>query len=109
MLSFGIPASDILLIAFYAAQKRCYIRLFKALGINIMIKSVNSSQGKGKPFVILDMVTPGAPQYTMGSLNDLRRINVALSRTEDGLLIVGNHRMTNGVSECDEGQTGRKL
>jgi superfamily I DNA and/or RNA helicase len=59
--------------------------LFKALGINIMIKSVDASQGKEKSFVILDMVTPGATQYTMGFLKDLRRINVALSRAEDGL------------------------
>lgn len=94
MLEFGIPAADILLIAFYAAQKRCYLRVFKALGIDLMIRSVDASQGKEKPIVILDMVTPGGPHYTMGFLNDMKRINVALSRAGDGLLIVGNHRMT---------------
>lgn len=57
MLSFDISADDILLIIFYAARQRCYVRLFKALGINIMIKSVNASQGKEKPLVTLKEIT----------------------------------------------------
>ena len=101
MRNFGIPLSEILLITFYAAQKRCYDRLFKARGISVrtfdtsqQIRSVDASQGRQAAFVILDCVSPGGNKYTLGFLKDLQRLNVALSRAEDGLVIVGSEGMT---------------
>ena len=95
MLKFSIPADDILLITFYAAQKRCYKRWFKSVGVNIPVEqvTVEGAQGREAPFVVLDCVTPGGPQLGLGFLADMRRTNVALSRAEDGLIIVGSSRM----------------
>ena len=99
MTTFGIPSDDILVITFYAAQKRCYDRLFKSGGRNTRVilepevNSVDGSQGRQAPFVILDMVTPGGSKYALGFLKDLKRLCVALSRAQDGLILVGHRHM----------------
>ena len=93
MLSYDNFAGQILLIICYVVQKRCCLRLFKSLDINMIIKSMNVSQDKETPFVILDIVTPDATQYTMGLEKEVRRINVALSRAESKLPIAESYRM----------------
>ena len=59
----------------------------------IQLLSVDGFQGDEAPFLIIDPVTPGAPDHTLGFLKDLERLCVALSRAQDGLSIVGNNTM----------------
>lgn len=97
MVAFGIPQSSIAIITFYSAQRSLYKRILKAKQLEgIQLLSVDGSQGDEAPFVILDPVTPGAPDYTLGFLKDLERLCVALSRAQDGLLIIGNTTMADG-------------
>lgn len=97
MISTGISEYQILIITFYAAQRRCYQRFFRAQGLNVLVvSSVDGSQGKQADFVILDNVTPGGGPYSLGFLKDLARVNVALSRAKDGLIVVGSQTMCDG-------------
>ena len=51
---------------------------------------MDGSQGKQRGFVIVDPVTPGGLQYTLGFLKSLPRLDVCLSRAQDGLLVIGD-------------------
>ena len=99
MMASGILSSQIMVITFYAAQKRFYEKTFKAralrtqLTLDLQSKSVDGSQGKEETYVFLDCVTPSAPHYSLWFLKDAHRLCVALSRARDGLVIAGNHRM----------------
>lgn len=81
MVDFGIPQSSIAIITFYSAQRSLYNRILKAKQLEgIRLLSVDGSQGDEAPFVILDRVTPGAPDYRLEFLKDMERLCVALSR-----------------------------
>ena len=56
MLDFGIPAEDIMIITFYAAQRRCYDKWFRQSDIQkIRTYSVNASQSSQSCFTIADL------------------------------------------------------
>ncbi len=81
MVKFGIPQSSIAIITFYSAQRSLYKRILKAKQLEGMrLLSVDGSQGDEAPFVILEPVTPGAPDYRLGFLKEVERLCVALSR-----------------------------
>ncbi|CAF3698007.1 unnamed protein product [Rotaria sordida] len=68
----------------YKAQ----IRLLRSyLPRYIEIMTVDSSQGKEKDIVILSCVRSGG---TIGFLDDMNRVNVMLTRSKNGLYVVGN-------------------
>ncbi len=88
-----IPPNKLMVICFYAAQRRLYVKMFRQLNLPIKVakvSTVDGSQGKEAPFVILDTVTPGGKERSMGFLRDLARTCVALSRAKDGLIIIGS-------------------
>ena len=93
MIRCGIDPVDILIIAMYAEQKRCYQRLFKKLSISVDVSTVNGCQGAERPYVILDLITPGGHLYDLGFLKDVKRMDVVLSRARNGLIIVDNKEM----------------
>ena len=110
MIAIGISEDQIMIITFYAAQRRCYQRFFGAQGLNVLvISSVDGSQGKQADFVILDNVTPGGGPYSLGFLKDLARVNVALSRAKDGLIIVGSQTMCDGNKHSEIIQVWKDL
>ena len=55
--------------------------------------TVDQSQGREYNFVILDLVTPGGLNFPLGFSADVRRICVAASRAQIGLIILGNRYM----------------
>ena len=77
----------------YAGQKRCDQRLFKNLGISVDVSTVNGCRGAERSYVILNPTTPGGHLYDLGFLKNVKRMKVALSRAQDGLIIVGNKEM----------------
>ena len=91
LLTIGARLEDIAVLTFYKGQLRLYDSLLPPKS-NVL--TVDSAQGKEWNFVILDVVTPGGPNHTLGFLTDVRRINVALSRAKSGLVIVGDQSMT---------------
>ena len=87
------------IICMYAEQKRLINKkLMETDGISsefkrlIKIDTVDSYQGKENRIVILSL-TRNNKDYKQGFLNDVQRINVALSRAKDRLIIVGATRI----------------
>ena len=97
LLKFDVSAKSMLLIAFYTVWRCCWEQLFKAWGMfiwSITMKSMNTSCKWQPPFVILDCVTSGGVRHPLDFLKNEKCLNVALSRAEDGLIIMSSKEMT---------------
>ena len=97
LLSRGMAASDIAIIAAYSAQARRLrdlLRDERAAGLEI--GTVDGFQGREKEAVIVDLVRSN-DSGEIGFLSNTRRMNVALTRARRFLLVVadsatlGNH------------------
>jgi superfamily I DNA and/or RNA helicase len=87
LLELGVPASDLAVIAPYAAQVR---RLREELPIpGLEIDSVDGFQGREKEAVIVSLVRSNR-ENEIGFLADVRRMNVALTRARRKLLVIGD-------------------
>jgi superfamily I DNA and/or RNA helicase len=94
--SGGIEPSDILIICYYKAQVRLIGSTLRRSDLaSVRVATVDSSQGGESGVVILDTVTPGG-EYPLGFVKDPNRLNVALTRARDGLLVIGNCGMGDG-------------
>jgi predicted DNA helicase len=97
LLSRGVPAKDLAIIAVYSAQARKLrdlLRDERAAGLEI--GTVDGFQGREKEAVIVDLVRSN-DSGELGFLSNTRRMNVALSRAKRFLLVIadsatlGNH------------------
>lgn len=97
MIRGGIPQNEILILSFYDEERRALSSLLHDnLHLRaIEVKSVDASQGSESPFVILSTTRPGG-QTGIGFVRDRNRQCVALSRAQDGLVIVGHENMAKG-------------
>ncbi|CAG7976130.1 unnamed protein product [Penicillium salamii] len=93
----GVKEEDILLLSFYLEERRALSHLIHNIcGLkSIVIKSVDASQGSESAFVILSTTRPGS-EGGLGFVQNMNRQCVALSRAQDGLLIVGHENMGKG-------------
>ena len=86
---------DFGIISPYRAQVRLIRRLlkwqkfFRRLYRQISVGTVDGFQGQERDVIIISMVRDN-DQGTIGFLNDLRRMNVAITRARMKLIIVGN-------------------
>ena len=97
LLSRGIRASDVAVIAAYSAQARRLRDLLKAeRAAGLEVGTVDGFQGREKEAVVVDLVRSN-DSGELGFLSNTRRMNVALSRAKRFLLVVadsatlGNH------------------
>ncbi len=87
LLDHGVTPEDIAVIAPYAAQVRL---LREQLAVpNLEIDSVDGFQGREKEAVVMSLVRSN-PQAEIGFLQDVRRMNVAMTRARRKLLLVGD-------------------
>ena len=101
----GAEPNQIAVLCGYKAQLRVLRTLPSTAGVTLA--TIDASQGLEYPFVLLDLVTPGGSKYGLGFLTDTGRMCVALSRAMNGLLIVGNADMSEGL-RISHGVTGWK-
>jgi superfamily I DNA and/or RNA helicase len=87
LLEAGVAASDVAVIAPYAAQVRRLRELLPVAGLEI--DSVDGFQGREKEAVVLSLVRSNN-EGEIGFLGDVRRTNVALTRARRKLLVVGD-------------------
>lgn len=66
--------------------------------LDLHVHPVDSFQGQERDLVIYS-VTRSNDQANLGFLRSERRINVALSRARDGLVIIGDHQFCAGADE----------
>ena len=87
LLDSGVAAGDIAVIAPYAAQVRLLREQLPVPGLEI--DSVDGFQGREKEAVVISLVRSN-PQGEIGFLQDVRRMNVAMTRARRKLLIIGD-------------------
>jgi predicted DNA helicase len=87
LLDCGVAPGDIAVIAPYAAQVRLLREQLSASGVEI--DSVDGFQGREKEAVVISLVRSN-PQAEIGFLQDVRRMNVAMTRARRKLLVVGD-------------------
>lgn len=86
---------DIGIISPYRAQRENMILIFKTYFPNIEVGTIDSFQGREKKIIIISTVR--SRNITAGFLADERRINVALTRAQCLLIVVGN---PDTLSQC---------
>jgi superfamily I DNA and/or RNA helicase len=96
----GEPKKEIAVITFYGAQlrkidERLQSEFFPSL--QIRTGTVDRFQGMERPVVIVSMVRNN-PQGDVGFANKPERVNVAFSRAQELLIIVGCHDLFTGKS-----------
>ena len=87
-------------ICMYAEQKRAMLRAYNGIpwmrsmidGGVLKIDTVDSYQGKENKVIIISLVRSN-PQGTEGFLKSEQRINVAISRAQERVYLVGNSEM----------------
>lgn len=104
----SLRATDIGIISPYYAQTRLLVNTFESgyaasrlrplLGVQraaeageVEVNTVDGFQGREKRVVLLSTVRSN-PGGFIGFLTDRRRLNVALTRAKDALIVVGNER-----------------
>jgi superfamily I DNA and/or RNA helicase len=83
----GLAPSEIAVITPYSAQVRVLRELLKQ--IEIEIDSVDGFQGREKEAVIVSLVRSNR-ENEIGFLEDVRRMNVALTRARRKLIVIGD-------------------
>jgi len=99
LLKIGVTPAQIGVITPYDGQKKYvseYMRrsgsLAAALYEAIEVASVDAFQGREKDFILVSCVRSSESQG-IGFLSDPRRLNVALTRSRLGLILLGNPRV----------------
>jgi superfamily I DNA and/or RNA helicase len=78
-------------ITFYRAQVQLVQALLNRQGLQVLVATVDSSQGCEANLVIVSFVrSKGGNRISEGFLSDDRRVNVALTRAKHQLVCVGN-------------------
>jgi len=85
LLKMGVPAEEIGVITPYKDHED----YLKQLIPQVEVKTVDGFQGREKEVIIISLVRSN-PQEEIGFLEDLRRLNVALTRAKRKLILVGD-------------------
>ncbi|RDH36405.1 P-loop containing nucleoside triphosphate hydrolase protein [Aspergillus welwitschiae] len=87
----SIRPEDVMVISPYAAQRALVGRLMGEHGVSCRDNlTVDASQGQEAPMVIFMLTKPSRDAASVGFIADQQRLNVALSRAREVLVIVGN-------------------
>ena len=86
-LAWGVAPGDIAVIATYAAQVRLLREQLSVPGLEI--DSVDGFQGREKEVVVISLVRSNE-RGEIGFLQEVRRMNVAMTRARRKLLVVGD-------------------
>jgi len=99
-LSSGVSPQDIGVISPYKAQIRELNKVLEPL--NVLAKTVDSFQGQEKKIIILSLVrsnSSGEATQRLGFLVDERRFNVAITRFQYELIVIGNEETLSSHDE----------
>ncbi len=99
-LASGISPQDIGIISPYTTQIRELNKILHPY--NITAKTIDNFQGQEKKIIILSLVrsnTSGTATQRLGFLVDERRFNVALTRFQYELIIIGNEQTLSSSEE----------
>lgn len=80
-----------MIISPYKAQRRLISRTLSQSGLTVRDNlTVDAAQGQEAPIVLLSLTKPGEVPTSLGFMANKERLNVALSRAQKVLIVVGN-------------------
>ncbi len=85
----GLEFQDIGIVTPYAGQVRAIRDMIPESMQDVEVRTVDGYQGREKDVIIFSSVRSN-PDGNVGFLSDGRRLNVALTRSRRGLIVVGN-------------------
>lgn len=98
LIDVHVSVDDIAVIAPYSAQVR---HLTERLGrADLEISTVDGFQGREKPVIIISLTRCNV-EHEIGFLSDYRRINVALTRAQRKLIVIGDSATLGGTPFYD--------
>ncbi|KAL8857991.1 MAG: hypothetical protein Q9178_005451 [Gyalolechia marmorata] len=104
---------DMTIITPYWEQTRRYHEVLRALGLyGITVRNIDSMQGREGRFIFLDMTTASLREAkSLGFLIEPERLNVALSRPQEMMMIISDTDATAEllINEDDERQAQRAM
>lgn len=87
----SIRAEDVMIISPYKSQRRLISRTLSQSGLTVRENlTVDAAQGQEAPIVLLSLTKPGEVATSLGFMANKERLNVALSRAQKVLIVVGN-------------------
>ncbi len=89
LLKMEVNKKDIGIITPYSAQVKLIKQLFLEKNLKIEVNTVDGFQGREKEVIIISFVRSNK-EGEIGFLNDLRRLNVAITRARRKLICIGN-------------------
>jgi ATP-dependent RNA/DNA helicase IGHMBP2 len=92
LLAAGLPANELAVIAPYRAQVSV---LRERIPREVEVDTVDAFQGREKDVVLVSL-TRSNPDGALGFLEDLRRMNVAITRARRHLFVVGDSATLGG-------------
>lgn len=104
LIAAGASDDVIELFIFYQAQFQIH-KILSSLLVNVL--TVNACQRREFDFVVVDTISPDEKDFSLDFFTNLTKINVALSRIKQELIIVGFKKMgktphsNNGVKIWD--------
>ena len=89
LLALGLSPREVAVIAPYSAQARQLREALEAVHPEVEVDTVDAFQGREKDAILVSL-TRSNSEGQLGFLNDLRRMNVALTRARRHLFVVGD-------------------
>ncbi|KAJ5781482.1 uncharacterized protein N7518_009965 [Penicillium psychrosexuale] len=89
-IACGIPARDIGVITFYRSQLSLIRQSLRRYGPDLEMHTTDKFQGRDKAVIVLSCVRSNAENNVGELLRDWRRVNVAFTRAQTKLLVVGS-------------------
>ena len=97
----GVEEQSIAVLTPYARQVEVLKKLLAGLASDVEVSSIDSFQGREAEIAVFVSVRCNELQ-DIGFLNDLRRMNVALTRARAGLIVIGNRAtLTQGTADAE--------
>ena len=103
---------DVVILTPYIGQRDLIREMLQGVGSDIEVHTVDGFQGKEREFVVLSLVRNNdkSAARRWGFVRDARRLNVALSRAREGLVVLCSLKHLAGSSfSDDEMHLGRSI
>ncbi|KAL3473591.1 P-loop containing nucleoside triphosphate hydrolase protein [Aspergillus californicus] len=86
-----ILPKDVMIISPYKEQRDLVYTMLREQGLGFCSNlTIDAAEGRESPFVIFLMTLPSTNALNVGSMANINRLNLALTRAQKVLLIVGN-------------------
>lgn len=89
-ITANVPGESIAIISPYRSQVSLINEKIRANSIDVECLTIDKAQGRDKAMVIVSLVRSNASKSPGKLLNDIRRVNVAVTRAQSKLILLGD-------------------